>query len=179
MFLQGLGLAAQWLAEEEVEGCVVVGVEELDWLVPDALRLFSRDVVYGSGAGALYLTMNSKGAIAELAAVTDSVSITRTRNRQAAARLARSKLPPPAPGELLCVSAWGVPRRDGAENTAWQDWTGARLAPRAILGEAFTASAAWQCVAACDAVGRHSCTAANVSVVGASQQAIGARFVGS
>ena len=65
MFLQGLALAAQWLEEEAVEACVVVGVEELDWLVPDALRLFSREAIYGSGAGALYLTMNSAGALAE------------------------------------------------------------------------------------------------------------------
>jgi len=179
MFLQGLGLAAQWLAEGEADACVVIGVEELDWLVPNALRLFCRDDVYSSGAGAVYLTTNAGGAIAELAAVTDSISFTLRQGRGGAARKARAQLPPQAPGELLCASARNVPRRDAAENAAWQDWAGARLTPRAILGEAFAASAAWQCVAACDALGRHGFTAANVSVVGASQQAIGARFTGA
>jgi len=176
MFLQGLALAAQWLEEEEVEACVVIGVEELDWLVPDALRLFSREAVFGSGAGALYLTRNPEGAKAELAAVTDAFSMTLAQTRREAARKARSQLPPPAPGELLCASARLLPRGDAAENAAWQDWTGARLRPKAILGEGFAASAAWQCVAACDAIGRHGFKAANVSVVGANQQAIGARF---
>jgi hypothetical protein len=179
MFLQGLGLAAQWLADGEADACVVIGVEELDWLVPNALRLFCRDDVYSSGAGAVYLTTNAAGAIAELAAVTDSISFTMRQGRSGAALRARAQLPPQAPGELLCASARNVPQRDAAENTAWQDWTGARLTPRSILGEAFAASAAWQCVAACDALGRHGFTAANVSVVGASQQAIGARFTGA
>jgi hypothetical protein len=44
------------------------------------------------------------------------------------------------------------------------------------LGEAFVASAAWQCVAACDAIRQENFPAARVSIVGANQQAIGARF---
>jgi hypothetical protein len=39
------------------------------------------------------------------------------------------------------------------------------------------AGAAWQCVAACAAVGGGGYTAANVSLVGPNQQALGARFV--
>jgi hypothetical protein len=38
------------------------------------------------------------------------------------------------------------------------------------------AAAAWQCVAACDAVAAGRFAAANVSLVGSNQQAIGARF---
>ncbi len=38
------------------------------------------------------------------------------------------------------------------------------------------AAAAWQCVAACDLFPSGQFTAANVSLVGANQQAIGARF---
>jgi hypothetical protein len=178
MFLQGLGVAAHWLAAGDVDGCLVIGVEELDWLIPNALRLFYRDDVYSSGAGAIYLTANADGAMAELAAVTDSISFTLKQGRAEAARKARSQLPPHAPGELLCSSAHEVPRRDAAENAAWKDWAGARLKPGAILGEAFAASAAWQCVAACDSVRRNNFKAANVSVVGTSQQAVAARFIG-
>jgi len=176
MFLQGLGLAAQWLGTEEVDACVVIGVEELDWLVPNALRLFCREDVYSSGAGAVYLTANAEEALAELTAVTDSISFTLKRGRGAAALKMRSQLPRQAPKELLCTSVHNIPRRDAAENTVWEDWTGSRLTPRTILGEAFAASAAWQCVAACDALSRRDFKAANVSVAGASQQAIGARF---
>jgi hypothetical protein len=39
------------------------------------------------------------------------------------------------------------------------------------------AAAAWQCVLACDAVAGGKFAAANVSLVGSNQQAIGARFI--
>jgi hypothetical protein len=38
------------------------------------------------------------------------------------------------------------------------------------------AAAAWQCVLACDAVADGRFAAANVSLVGSNQQALGARF---
>jgi hypothetical protein len=69
-----------------------------------------------------------------------------------------------------------IPQLDAAERAAWAAWPGPRLAPKTILGEAFAASAAWQCVAACDTVQNRKFFAVNVSVVGANQQAIGARF---
>ncbi|MDW8311040.1 MAG: hypothetical protein RMK20_16835, partial [Verrucomicrobiales bacterium] len=54
-FLQGLALAADWLAGQRVEGCLVIGAEEADWLLADAFRLFSRRVIVAEGAGAVYL----------------------------------------------------------------------------------------------------------------------------
>jgi len=46
-----------------------------------------------------------------------------------------------------------------------------------MLGEGLMAAAAWQCVAACDAVAVGRFGAASVSLVGSNQQAIGARFI--
>ena len=48
--------------------------------------------------------------------------------------------------------------------------------PKRIMGEGLMATAAWQCVA-CEALARGRFQAANVSVVGANQQAIGVRFI--
>ena len=186
-FLQGLALAAQWLGQGRVDGCLVIGAEELDWIVADARRLFQRSSVPSAGGGAVYLkcepenpslrlpTSNRFGV--ELACVTDSVPFTTASNRANAARKMRTQLPASGAGELLCLSAQGVPRSDAAELDAWADWHGPRLAPKRILSEAFTASAAWQCVSACEAVRRGEFPAANVSVVGVNQQAIGARFL--
>ena len=50
-FLQGLVLAAQWLGQGRVDGCLVIGAEELDWIVADARRLFQRSSVPSGGAG--------------------------------------------------------------------------------------------------------------------------------
>jgi hypothetical protein len=167
-FLQGLALAAQWLESGRAEGCVVVGAEELDWIIADAARLFRRSTIYAGGAGALYLK-KSPGAPAVLSAITDSFPIIQSQNRAAATRRVRTQLGPGAPDELLCDSA--------AHPSPAPDWPGPQWSPRAILGESFAAAAAWQCVLACDALREPRYPAACVTVVGAYQQAIGARFV--
>ncbi|HEX3890567.1 MAG TPA: beta-ketoacyl synthase N-terminal-like domain-containing protein [Verrucomicrobiae bacterium] len=153
-FLQGLALAAQWLCDDKMDACVVIGAEETDWIVADALKLFQCDAIHGAGAGAILLKKDSASALAELSAVTDSFPFTQTHSRTDAARKMRAQLPESTPDELLC---------DGEI--------------KKILGEAFVASAAWQCVAACDNIRQNNFPAANVGVVGANQQAIGARFL--
>ena len=175
--MQGIALAAQWLADDKADVCLVIGAEETDWIVADAIKSFRSNVIHGAGAGAILMKKDSgSGAIAELAAVTDSFPFTQRQTRAAAARRMRAQLPPGTTNELLCTGAQQLPRPDAAERQAWSDWTGVQLAPRAILGEAFLAAAAWQCVAACDAIRRNQFAGANVSVVGANQQAIGVRF---
>ena len=177
-FLQGLAVAADWLLNDQADGVVVVGAEESDWLVADAMRLFQRNAIHGAGAGALYLRREkSATAGAELSAVTDSFLFTQTQNRSAAARKMRGQLPAGAPDELLCLGAQNLARPDAAEALAWRDWAGDRRAAKTVLGEAFLASVAWQCVAACADLARSRFSAANISVVGANQQAIGARFL--
>jgi hypothetical protein len=172
VFLQGLALAAQWLNHGLAEACVVIGAEESDWTVADALRMFQRRSLPSSGAGALYLKLERPvGNAVELAAVTDVFPITRRTGRAENARKMRAQLPAPARDELLCSSE--------SVNAAWADWTGDRLEPKALLGEAFVASAAWQCVIASGMIRRGRYTAVNVSVTDGGQQAIGARFINS
>lgn len=163
--LQALALAAGWLADDRADGCVVVGVEEMDWIVADATRLFRRSLVYSSGAGALYLKKNPAAPVG-LSAITDPFPFTQTQNRAAAARRMRVQLGGAA-DELLCDSETGPAT----------DWPGSRLPLKPVMGEAYAAAAAWQCVAACDAIRQNQFAAAAVRVVGANQQAIGARFV--
>ena len=71
-FLQAVSLAVQWLEEDRVDTCLVIGAEETNWILADALRLLDRDAIITSGAGALCLSRNAKtpGAV-ELAAITD------------------------------------------------------------------------------------------------------------
>jgi len=172
-FLQGVAIAAQWLTDGKVDACLVIGAEETDWIVADAMKLFRRKTIHGAGAGAILFKKDSgSGAIAELTVITDSFPFTQSQSRFETARRMRAHLPSCAPNELLCCG-----EQDAAENAAWKDWAGARLAPKAILGEAFVAFAAWQCVAACESIRQAEFTAANISVVGVNQQAVGARFL--
>ncbi len=176
-FVQGLGLAAEWLADGSADGMLVVGAEETHWVLADALWRFQHAAIFSSGAGAICLTRDERFSMGlELQAITDSQTYSTRADRVAAARAMRAQLPPGSPGDLLCDGLDSSPRADAAERLAWQAWAGARLSLKKIFGEGLMAAAAWQCVAACDAVAQGPFDCANVSLVGCNQQAIGARF---
>jgi 3-oxoacyl-(acyl-carrier-protein) synthase len=176
-FLQGLALAADWLLAGQVDGCLVVGAEECDWLTADAFRLFDRRLVMSEGAGAVYLkTGQAPASSVALRAVTSPHLFTQRCSRAEAARRVRVELTAGAESDLLCEGIQKLGRYDAAERAAWSDWRGARLAPKEILGEGLMAASAWQCVAAIDSLKQGRFTAADVSVVGCNEQAIGARF---
>jgi hypothetical protein len=176
-FLQGVALAADWLINGTADGCLVIGSEEMDWLTADAARLFERDAIVSEGAGALYLTRDKNaGPAIQLRAVSNSHLFTARQTESQAAKLARADLPH-ADDCLLCDSDGGLARVTRIGRATWHDWAGPRLSPKHILGEGFMAGAAWQCVAAIDALDRNACSAANVSVVGCNQQAIAAQFI--
>lgn len=175
-FLEGLAVAAQWLVEGRVDGALVIGAEEADWLTSDAYHLFSHRIILSDGAGALYLKKNSASALAELQCVTDSHLFFDNPDRSRAASRIREQLPSGKPNHLLVDGLQNLPAIDAAESAAWEDWTESRLSPKLVLGEGLMAAAAWQCVVAVDTVRQQHCHGANVSVVGCNQQAIGAHF---
>jgi hypothetical protein len=181
-FLQGIVLAADWLTDHRVDGCLVIGAEEMDWLTAGAVNLFARKTIFSDGAGALYLRSSRREEAqtdsVQLKAVTSAHLYTNKICRAEAIRLAREELQrePTSSSELLCDGLQGVTGADGDEQSAWHDWPGDRITVKTILGEALMAAAAWQCVAAADALARKTHTAARVSLAGTNQQAIAARF---
>jgi 3-oxoacyl-(acyl-carrier-protein) synthase len=177
-FLDGVSLAVQWLEEDRVDACLVIGAEETNWILADALRHLDRNAVLTSGAGAICLSRDepTPGAV-ELSAITDAHTYSARHNKAQAARAMRAQLPGGTSKDLLCDGLVNSPASDAPEQTAWTGWPGERLSPKHVLGEGLMASAAWQCVAACDALMNNGFAAANVSLVGSNQQAIGARFV--
>jgi hypothetical protein len=177
-YLQGVVLGVRWLEENRVDACLVVAAEETVWLLADALWHFEHASVISSGAGAVCLTLDPALSLGvELGAITDAQTYGTLQGRTVAAQHMRAQLPPCAPAELLCDGIGDSPQVNAPELAAWRDWTGARLSPKKILGEGLMAAAAWQCALAAAAVARGRYGAANVSLVGSNQQAIGARFV--
>lgn len=177
-FLQGIALAADWLARDMVDACVVVGAEEVDWLTSHAFRLFDRRIVLSDGAGAVYLRRepSAKENSAALAVISDPQLFTATQPRLAAARAMRAQLTPCATGAVLVDGLQNLPRYDRAEVRAWDDWTGPRVSPKNVLAEGLMAAAGWQTVLAVHAV-EQGAPAGIVSIVGTNQQAIGAVFM--
>jgi hypothetical protein len=177
-FLQGTALGIQWLEENRVDACLVIGAEENCWLLADALWHFEHSAVLSSGAGAVCLSLDPALSLGvELGLITDAHTYAARKSRALAARAMREQLPPNSPAELLCDGVGDSPRADAPELAAWRDWSGPRVSPKRILGEGLMAAAAWQCVAACDAVAGRRFAAANLSLAGCNQQAVGARFV--
>jgi hypothetical protein len=173
-----MALGADWLAQERVDICLIIGAEESHWLLAYALWNFQHSAVFASGSGALCLSRDPSLSLGvELSAITDAHTFSPSAGRIQAAGQMRAQLPPGSPDELLVDGLDSSPRTDVAERTAWSDWAGQRLSPKRVLGEGLMAASAWQCVAACDAVARGQAPAATVSLVGCNQQAIGARFV--
>lgn len=177
-FVQGLALAADWLLGGAVEGCLVLGAEEIDWATAHAFALFSRQTVLSDGAGAVYLRRSpapSPVPAVKLAAVSDSHLFTAGRSRGAAVAEMRRDLADHGARTVLIDGLQNIRRYDAAEEGAWRDWPAARISPKKILGEGLMAAAAWQTVLAVESV-RTGAHASLISVVGTNQQAIGAAF---
>lgn len=156
-FLKGVALAADWLLADQVDGCLVVGAEEADWLSAEALGLLSPDAVPAEGAGALYLR-REPGPV-ELVAVTSPQLFQNRAERAAALARVRSEWQPWVPPEAdVMTNAAGSPNRISA------------------LGEGLGALGAWQAVAAVAALATREAASAVVETVGVNEQVVAAVF---
>ncbi len=177
-YVQGLALAAEWLMAEKVDGCLVIGAEEVDWITSDAFRRFARKIILSDGAGAVYLQKreNPEGRVF-LNAVTDSHLFLKTQSPHCAAEKMRADFPRSCANTVLCDGIQGISKMDAPELAAWEKCGDTRRSVKTFFGEGLTASVAWQCVAGIDALQQKEFLTANISVVGCNQQAIGAQFV--
>ncbi len=180
-FLEGLALAADWLDQDLVDGCVVVGAEEIDWPILDAFHLFSPRVVCSEGAGALYVSNRQRvegSSAVELTGITDPHLYSNQAEKLGATKHVRADLMPLASeASLLCDSRVGLKNYDKSDDAVWSDWSQPRISPKTVLGEGMMAGSAWQCVAAVDALKQNTANNALVSIGGCLQQAVGACFV--
>ncbi|MFT4177111.1 MAG: beta-ketoacyl synthase N-terminal-like domain-containing protein [Luteolibacter sp.] len=150
----GLDLAAEWICRGEVDGCLVVASEEIDWLSTEALRLYSGNAIAAEGAAAFYL-QSGPGPV-NLLRLPDPISLS-THSRSAAAEILRTVLSP-SPDALLVDGQCGDAKFDAPESATWADWTGPHCSPRKLMGEGLGVSAGWQLAAAVEAIrsGRHA-----------------------
>jgi 3-oxoacyl-(acyl-carrier-protein) synthase len=176
-FLTAMAIGATWLLEGKVRECLVVGTEEIDWLTADAIRLFDRSKFLSEGAGAVLLSTESTGALAQLDAITDEFLYNYSGGKTGALKSVREQLRPQTEARLLCDSTSNASGISREETEVWSAWTGARIAPKRVLGEGLMAAAAWQVVAAVDALASRTAAEALVSIAGFHQHALGCRFV--
>lgn len=170
-FFSGIDLAAEWIGRGEVDGCLVVSAEEIDWLSAEGLRLYSRAYLPSEGAAAIYLEPAADSV--RLLRLPDPVSFA-SCGRIEAAREIRTRLAAEDDGHTLLVDGrTGIDRHDLPETLAWEEWAGPRWSPRRVLGEGMGVSSALQVVAAVEAIRSGLFRRAVVTAVGANQQAAG------
>ncbi|RYD18231.1 MAG: hypothetical protein EOP88_23295 [Verrucomicrobiaceae bacterium] len=170
-FFSGLDLAVEWIQRGDVDGCLVVSAEEIDWLSAEGLRLYSRGYMPSEGAAAVYVEKGD-GPVKVLR-LPDPISFSGSSRVEAAVEI-RERLAVGDDGKTLLVDGRaGLVRHDKPETEAWAHWNGARWSPRKILGEGMGVSAALQIVAAVRAVEGDEFEQAVVTATGANQQAAG------
>jgi hypothetical protein len=170
-FLSGIDLAIEWIERGDVDGCLVVASEEIDWLSSEGLLHYSRDYVPAEGAAAIYL--EAVDGPVKLLRLPDPVSLAACGREQAACEM-RHRLAAADDGTTLLVDGRaGVLRYDRPETLAWENWQGPRWSPRMLLGEGMGISAALQTVAAVQALEAREFQKAVVVATGANQQAAG------
>lgn len=173
---QALAMGSGWLLDGRVDTVLVVAAEEHDPVISDAMRVFCHNRIISEGAGALVLRKGGE-TLPRLSRITDPHSHTSTdRLYHPAKRMAEQLCEGDVTG-LLCHGMTGNTSVDALEAAAWKDWKGERLAPKTILGEAFTASAMWQCVMAVARMREGRTKVANVSLVGLYDSSIGVQFI--
>ncbi|MDA0814812.1 MAG: beta-ketoacyl synthase N-terminal-like domain-containing protein [Verrucomicrobia bacterium] len=175
-FLAALRIAEDWLRAGEVDGCLVVGSEELDWVSWEAMQLFDSHGVAGEGAGALYLELgeSSENAIV-LEAVTEPALWLNHGEKHLATQQARAQLPDKISTDAaLALSTSGHVRADAAEVGAWADWSGPRVELGLLLGNCMGAGVALNAALACEYLASGMASEAIVSAAGHHHQCLAA-----
>jgi len=154
-FIAGLAVAADWLARDVAQSCLVVACEEADWTTAEALRLFPGNAVPSEGAAAVLLR-REPGPV-ELTGISSPRPYIRGRHAATELDAVRREL-----GAVSRVVCHGVPGTEGALEH--------------LLGDGLAASGGWTCVAAIDAILHGQAASASALVAGTNLQAIGASF---
>lgn len=172
-FLTGMSLAGRWLLEDRVDECLVVGTEELDWLTAQAVDLFDSGKVLSEGAGAVLLRREGR---VRLDAITEEHLYVNGAKAEALRTMAR-ELGEIRSDTLLVDSTTSEKGISKEEHELWKDVAGRRCSPKKVLGEGLMAGAAWQFVAAADALMNGGASSACISIAGFHQHSVGARIV--
>lgn len=178
-FAAALDMASLWLETHEVDGVLVVGAEEADWLSAEAVTLFDRRAVVAEGAGSVFLEASRSPGVV----VQRPLAVGPGLSRRSAARRVREIWRGSAwfaeSETLLCDGLIGAARTDAVEAAVFEGWAGPRFSTGTRLGDGLGARVAWQCVAAAAMLNAGEAKAALVPAIGSSQQALGVAFLGS
>lgn len=169
-WLSAVTVARDWLASDQVDGCLVLAAEELDRLTSEALHLYSRQNIATEGATALYLERTpSEIQLAELHGPFPYNTTDERKNAlaQAVATLKNS-------GTLI-DGLTGVANSDQMEAALTPTWSEPSLSPGKILGDGMGIKCGLQTIVALEAL-KNGASRSSVLAAGTNQHAFSAVF---
>ena len=168
-WFSALDVARDWMADDHVDGCLILAAEELDRLTSEALSLYSRQLIPTEGAAALYLENCPSDVLLEN--LHGPYGYTTQPQREAAIAKAVSLLDPTIP---LVTGLTGIPKIDQDEQAALKDHTPEnQLPPFKTLGEPMGLRAAFQTIHALESL-NSSNPRTSILATGGNQQAYSA-----
>lgn len=171
-WFSAIDVARGWLDTDQVDGCLILCAEELDWLSCEGLSYYSRELVATEGAAAIYLENNPSEI--ELASLLGPFDYTSHEEKRIAIQQAW-EIEKDADSDLLIDGLTGISQLDRDEQSATDDWSGQRISPLATLGSGMGANCGFQTIIALEAL-KHNGGASIVFASGGNQHAYSARF---
>jgi len=169
-WLSAITVARDWLASDQVDGCLVLCAEELDRLTSEALHLYSRQNVATEGATSLYLERSP--AEIQLADLHGPFPYNTTEERKNALTRAISTL---ESSGILVSGLTGVSNSDQMETELTPPSSGPVLSPSQILGEGMGIKCGIQTIVALEAL-KNGASRTSVLAAGTNQHAFSAVF---
>jgi 3-oxoacyl-[acyl-carrier-protein] synthase II len=172
-WFSAMKVAAGWIADGDVDGCLVICAEETDWLTLEGLALYSRGFVGTEGAAAVYLEARPS----EIGFATMHGPFCYHDSSQRRTAIADAWAPNAHIAQGLFIDGLtGVSRLDRAELAATASWPGERLSPTRVLGEGMGVRCGFQTTAAIEAL-RNGHDSATILASGGNQHAFSATIV--
>lgn len=168
-------VAEGWLQTDQVDGCLVLCGEELDWLSTEGIRLYSRKLEATEGAAAIYLENNPSDT--KLGFLSDPFGYTSAAERKQAIAEAWGEMTTPdeISKTLLVDGLTDADRIDRDESLTLNSWRGPRVSPLTTLGFGMGASCGFQTIAAIEAL-KADYQSSIVMASGSNQHAFLAQF---
>ncbi|BDS07769.1 hypothetical protein NT6N_28090 [Oceaniferula spumae] len=174
-WFSAIDVARGWLDTDQVDGCLILCAEEIDWLSCEGLSYYSRDLKATEGAAALYV--ENKPSDIQLESLLGPFDYTSRDEKREAIKSAWA-IEKDADTDLLVDGMTGISKLDRDENEATSGWSGRRISPLATLGSGMGANCGFQTVVALEAL-KNGHDAAVVFATGGNQHAYAARFKNS
>ena len=171
-WFSAINIAQGWLDSNQVDGCLILCAEELDWLSCEGLSYYARDIIATEGAAAIYLENNPSNI--EMTSILGPFDYTSTEERTPAIQSAWEIEKTPSE-DLLVDGLTGIQKIDHVEHQITADWSGKRISPLSTLGSGMGASCGFQTITALEAL-QNDYSSSLILATGGNQHAFSARF---